>query len=351
MANQVDIAKALGITQATVSRALRGDRSISPEMREKVHETAERLGYNPKNYLSLLMSSVRAGKKLSEKGTIALLVEAASQKERDMVQAYRVFHQGAMKRSEELGFRVENFFLQAPGMTADKLDRILQARGINGIILPPPYLSNRKLKLTWERYAAVGVGFGWEEQDLDRVVYDDFRNYVTAFRNLQRLGYMRIGTVLSNQFVQGHRGGNQWYPAYLDCQSTIAKTARIPVFSGSTPMPGEAFTAEMEHKLPGEFREWFLKWKPDALITLVGHEKQWLDAMNLKVPRDVGLVCLAQTAGAAFAGIDEKGELIAEAAVELVAAKIARNEFGLSDHPKVMMVQGAWVDGPTVKSR
>lgn len=313
-------------------------------MRQKVRETAERLGYNPKNYLSLLMSSVRAGRKLSEKGTIALLVEAASQKERDVVEAYRVFHQGAMKRGGELGFRVENFFLQAPGMTAEKLDQILQARGINGIILPPPYLSNRRLNLRWERYAAIGVGFGWEEQDLDRVVYDDFRNYIAAFRNLQRLGYRRIGTVLSNQFVLSHRGGNQWYPAYLDCQSTISKVERIPIFSGSTPLPGGESTPEMARKRPGEFREWFLKWQPDALITLVGHEKKYLDAMGLKIPQDVGFACLAQTAQAQFAGIDEKGDLIGETAVETVAAKIARNEFGLSDHPKIIMVPGVWVD-------
>lgn len=351
MANQTDIARTLGITQSTVSRALRGDRAISSEMRHKIQNTAERLGYNPNNYLSLLMSSVRSGRKLSGKGVIALLIESRSQNEWDRIEAFRIFQEGARQRSSELGFLVENFFLKAPGMSAAKMDQMLYARGINGIILPPPYLSNRKLDLHWERYAAVGVGFGWEDQDLDRVVYDDYRNYMIAFRELRRLGYKRIGTVLSNQFVQGHRGGNKWYPGYLDCQSTTPESDRIPLFSGSTPMPGGAFTKEMEAKLPDEFRQWFTAWKPEALITLVGNERSWLDAMNLQIPQDVGMACLAQSARAGFAGIDEKGSMIGATAVELVSAKIARNEFGLSAHPKVTMVEGCWIGGSSVQRK
>jgi len=52
------------------------------------------------------------------------------------------------------------------------------------------------LNLNWNRYAAVGVGFGWEQQERDRVVYDNLQNYITAFHELIRLGYRRIGTVL-----------------------------------------------------------------------------------------------------------------------------------------------------------
>jgi LacI family transcriptional regulator len=348
MATQIDLARALGISQATVSRALRGDRSISPETRQAVHAAAARLGYNANNYLSLLMSAVRSGKKTSGRGTVALLIQARSHEDWTRIQAARIFHAGVEQRARELGFSVECFYLKAPGMTPGKLDQILYTRGISGLILPPPYLSNRQLKLSWERYAAVGVGFGWEAQDLDRVVYDDYRNYLTAFRELQRRGYARIGTVLGNQFVCGHRGGNKWFPGYLDAQSTLPAADRIPIFTGSTPMPGGSFTAEIYRKLPGEFRRWLRKWKPSALITLVGNEKKWLDDLNLRIPADLGLVCLAQTAGAAFAGIDEKGDVIGAAALSLVAAKIAHHEYGFPAHPTVTMIEGRWMDGPTV---
>jgi LacI family transcriptional regulator len=43
----LDLAKAVGVTDGTVSRALTGDPRVKPETREKVIEAAKRLGYRP----------------------------------------------------------------------------------------------------------------------------------------------------------------------------------------------------------------------------------------------------------------------------------------------------------------
>ncbi|MBS0391172.1 MAG: LacI family DNA-binding transcriptional regulator [Proteobacteria bacterium] len=42
-----DVAGAAGVSPITVSRALRGERSVDPELARRVHEAAERLGYVP----------------------------------------------------------------------------------------------------------------------------------------------------------------------------------------------------------------------------------------------------------------------------------------------------------------
>ena len=337
MPNQREIATLLGITQATVSMALRGDRAISPEMRQRVLEAAEQLGYHPNAYVNVLMSHVRSGKKLKDEGVIAMLVDAPSQKEWHEVDSYRVFHQGVLRRSIELGFQVECFFLREPNMNIAKLECILHTRNIQGIILAPPYRGNRSLDLHWERYAAVGVGFGWEPQELDRVAYDNQQNFITAFQELLRLGYRRIGTVLDERFTTGNRCGIKWFTGYLECQNQLSREYRIPAFA-DTPT---------DITLP-RFQKWYEKWRPDVLLTLTGRERKWLDAMQLRVPEDVGLACLAQQAQPDYARIDENGEEVGATASELVASKIARNEYGPPSRPKIIMIEGRWVDGVTV---
>ena len=328
MANQKEVAKALGITQAAVSLALRGSRRISADMRKKVCDTAEQLGYHPNSYLTVLMSNIRNGKTLNEKGAIGLLIEARSQKDWYEVETYRVFHQGVLQRSRELGFHAESFFMKAPGMQASRIEQILQARGITGIILAPPYHGNLSLGLHWERYAAIGVGFGWEKQELNLVGYDHIQNYMTAFNELRRQGYKRIGTALADAFVSGSRRGIKWYTGYLECQNSIEKNNRIPVFAHIYPPPGGNFHARLEEPLVSAFRKWVLKWKPDAIISLVGIEKEWLNLMGLNVPQDIGIACLARPPGSDYAGIEDKGSMIGAIAVEMVTAQIARNEFG-----------------------
>ena len=43
---QIDIARKLNVTRITVSKALRDHPDISPEMKMKVRETAEEMGYS-----------------------------------------------------------------------------------------------------------------------------------------------------------------------------------------------------------------------------------------------------------------------------------------------------------------
>ena len=351
MPNQKDIAKALGITQASVSMALRGDRSISAGMRKKVRNTAKSMGYHPNAYLTVLMSNIRTGRKLNDQGVIGLLIEARSQEDWYGVEAYRIFHQGVIQRGLELGFRIENFFLKKPGMSAAKIDRILHTRGIKGIILAPPYHGNRSLNLHWERYAAIGVGFGWEEQELNRVVYDNLQNYILAFNRLRQLGYRRIGTLLDDTFIHGTRHGIKSYTGYLECQNSIPEKDRIPVFASNNPPRGAVFSETGDRIAAAAFSEWFLKWHPDAVLTLTGREKRWLDAMNLKIPRDAGLACLALPPDSDYAGIYEKGEVVGSTALELVAAQIARNEFGLPLHSKTTMIEGRWINGNTLRKK
>jgi LacI family transcriptional regulator len=165
------------------------------------------------------------------------------------------------------------------------------------------------------------------------------------------LGYKRIGTALDDRFVYGTRRGVKWYTGYLDCQDRIPRSDRIPIFGTGALPPEERWPEAINGPLATKFREWFLKWHPDAVISMVGREKKWLKSMKLNVPRDVGLACLAHPAAGRFAGIDENGAVIGATAVELVSAQISHNEYGPPSHPKIMMIAGHWVNGATVRKK
>ena len=138
MSIQTEIAKLLGVSQATVSLALRGERRISQATILRVRAAAEKLGYHPNAYVNVLMSHIRSGKKLSDKGVVALLVDTRSQRDWHSIESYKIFHEGVLRRGQELGFRVESFFLREPGMSVSRVERILQTRDIRGLIFAPP---------------------------------------------------------------------------------------------------------------------------------------------------------------------------------------------------------------------
>lgn len=352
MPNQREIAAELGITQATVSMALRGSPLVSEEMRRVVCEKAKAMGYRQNAQINAVMCRIRAGKKMSDKGVIALLIEARSLKEWYRIESYRLFHQGVVKRGLELGYRVESFFLQQPGMSYAKIDRILQSRGITGIIFAPPYHGSRELNLSWKNYTAVGVGFGWEAQELNRVVYDSSGHYITAFHALRRLGYRRIGTILGHELVYGHRHGTKWFSGYLECKNDFPENLEIPVFTGSFTHSGSTLTTEEIDVMGRECLEWFYQWRPDALLVIYAqHIMKWFHDAGLEFPRDVGLACLVQPPSSSIAGIGEKSDVVGATALEMVASQIAHNERGLPTHPKTTMIEGCWMGGATVRDR
>jgi LacI family transcriptional regulator len=336
MPNQRDIARALGVSQVAVSLALRNDPSISSALKKNVRLTAKRLGYRPNPYVSTLMTHIRAGRKPAELGALALLVDVYQRDEWLHHESYQVYHDGVLRRSAELGFHPELFFLREPGNSPAQLDRILYARGIRGVILAPPYLGYRHVTMDWSRYACVGTGYGWEQQPFDRVAHDHDQNTVLAFQKLCALGYARIGLVLPAFYARGR--GTRWLDGFLTCQHHLPASRRLPLFIG----------AEEEKSFPA-FKKWHARWQPDALLTLYGHESAWLEILGLRAPRDLGLACLIRPPGSALAGINDRYDQIGAATVELVASKIAFNQYGIPAQPKIILVEGHWLDGKSLR--
>ena len=78
---QRDIAKASGLTQSGVSRALRGDPSIPEATRVLVFETAQRLGYHADLALAEAMQRIRDRKGTPDRGGFAFFIHSTVQPE------------------------------------------------------------------------------------------------------------------------------------------------------------------------------------------------------------------------------------------------------------------------------
>ena len=342
MPSQREIAKALRISVATVSLALRGSRLISTRVRDRVLKKAQQMGYRQNAYVHALMTQVRSGRKICNQGTIALLVDKCSEEEWFLVKQFQKYHQAVVQRGHELGFQVECFFLRAPGMNAERIDAILYARGIQGLIFAPPYLRNGTLSMQWERYACLGGSYPWARQDFDFVSTDHAYNVRLAFEELRRLGYARIGMLLSSSFMTGVQWGPRWLSGYLEAQYNLPVLNQIPAFQVD---PGWTDACYLRC-----LKEWYAKWKPDVMLALDFIE--WLDrATGLRFPEDCGFAYYDLCPGSSASGVNENFDIVGAVAVEQVVAKMARNEYGVPACPKQTLIHGRWVSGTTTRKQ
>lgn len=332
MPNQRAIARVLGINQSTVSRALRGDRSIPDETKKLIMAEVQKQAYRPNAYVSSLMNQIRSGRLVRDRSCVALLVDAESP---DQWSAHHVYHEyraGILQRADEMGFYTESFFLKAPKMSASRIDSILFSRGIKGLILTSPYLSLRDYAaIQWERYATATTGYSWPFPT-DRVAHDHHANVVIAYRQLIKLGYCRISLCLPKHNLSDLP--SRWLGGFAQCEHECFGKQRTPVFYGN---PDDTPLAT--------FRKWFKQARPEVLLTLIGHERLWLDALGVNIPDQLALVCLIRPTEPFYAGVEEPNFELGRMTLETVASKILHNQFGLPENPRLTLISGTWCDG------
>lgn len=95
-----------------------------------------------------------------------------------------------------------------------------------------------------------------------------------------------------------------------------------------------------------ELKDWMRPNKPDAMVVSDIALIPWFAHIGLRTPEDLAVVPLEAYPG--HANLDQKPGMVGAAAVDLIIGRLQRGETGLPADPKVVMVEGAWVDGPSV---
>src|SRR5688572_28494561 len=133
-----DVARACGYSQASVLLALRGHASIPTQTREEIAAVAKKLGYRTSPLVSALMSLHRRQRPaVGGDAVIAYLTSHPADDPWRTRSFYVRMFAGASERAAEIGCRVEEINLRAPGITPSRGRAILCARGIHAAIVAP----------------------------------------------------------------------------------------------------------------------------------------------------------------------------------------------------------------------
>ncbi len=327
-----EIAQRCGVSQMTVSRALRDQPRVAEKTRRKIRKVAESLGYRPDPEIVKLMHYVRRGKRGALRSVICAISNWRPEKE----PAYLAdLAEGARERAGARGylFSRERIGAGAPGQ-AEALRRKLRSRGVQGVLFlpmsPPVDLAGL---LEWEEFSVVAASLSVLGPEMNRVAPNHFANTLRLCRELAARGYRRIGLVVDVE--QDWRTNRGFSAAALSFGWHEARERVTPLV--------------WEGDLAAAIRPWFRKEKPDLVLT-TSEERVRACAAALGVPvagtSAVGFASTNVRPGAGgrspIAGIDEVPGEIGASAVDLLASLIERRERGLPKLPTATLLTGRW---------
>jgi DNA-binding LacI/PurR family transcriptional regulator len=340
-----DVARALGVHRTTVSLALRRDPRIPQKTQETVAAAAARLGYRPNPLVSALMQLQRGRRKLNGVTTLAYLTYDSPKEAWRRNPAYVEIFESAFARAASLGYRMEEFSLTKDGMNPRRAQQILIARGIRGVLLAPPPGSDSRVEINLKDFAAIGLGLRIREPFIERVSTDHYQAMRLALRACREKGYRRPGLVVGE--TASERIGHRWEAAFLLENWMAAGESHIPILTG--PINDGA------HVTPPKFSAWLRRHRPDVVITTPSDRaREWIAAIKSN-SSGIGFASLGlRDRSGQIAGVWQNHTRLGAIAVELLAAKLQRNEHGAEHATDTHLVEGEWVDGlslPEFKGR
>ena len=330
------LAKILGLSRTTVSDALRGSPRVDPNTATRVQRAADAAGYRRNPLAGALMSELRRSRGGAFRGVLAA-VEFVEQDRPDHASRYhRELIAGAEARGAALGFKVERFEVGTAALTVQRLDSVLQSRGIHGVILLPAWGEPDLSKLDWTRYAGIYTDYIIERPALHSVCPDHYRSLLGALQRLAERGYRAPGLFLQRH--QDDRLQHRWSAALRAFQDSHSDLRVVPPLVLDVPVTRDAFV------------QWFRRHKPDVVLGHNTHAIEWMESAGAQLPSTHGFFCInAIMKVRACAGLDLQPKLLGARATELLIAQLQRNETGIPEWPSTTTIPGRWTDGPTVR--
>jgi hypothetical protein len=184
----------------------------------------------------------------------------------------------------------------------------------------------------------VAVGYSITNVAAHRVSFHHAYNMRLCLRKLRERGYRRVGLLLQQDFSERSLG--------IMLGAYLAERCAQPATHHVAPL----LMPQVTKRALGQ---WLKAQRVDCVI-LPEYPREvcgWIRELGYDVPGEIG-ICLISRFGKSedIAGIEEQNDLLGMAAGKSVVSLLQHNERGLPEYPLYTMVEGRWVDGPTVRA-
>lgn len=362
-----DIAQAAACSPASVSRALRGQGKVSPELREKIERLAEEMGYRPNPLVSSLMATRN---QRSERHRLrANIAWLNNHPDKNLWTNYvyrRPVMEAAQERCRELGYGFEQIWSFEPGLTGQRLGQIMKARGISGILVPSNIELMEMMGFDWSPYSVVCLGDHEAGQKAwHRAGCSNRKNLEVAYLALRQLGYRRIGFAMGMYLLDEEPESIQAVHNF-----NLGKPYESTLFRGASPramLAGFAFSQLMvpqkdrvrpflyrrnEDAFLRKLGDWVRQARLDALICGEVMTLQAIRTVGLRVPEDIALAHLNIADDVpGWAGVNTKKEQQAASAIDLLNYQILHNQRDEPPFVQTIYIEGEWQNGWTAPPR
>jgi LacI family transcriptional regulator len=332
-----DVANRAGVSRTTVSMALRNHPGLPSSTRRRIQAIAEELGYRPNPLVSCLMSYQRAARADQPKHLVLALVLKFSRRDPWWEYLSPELISGARSRAEQLGYRLEEFWLDDLGMDGARLTQVLRQRSVPGVLMAPLPAGARQLAMDWEGFSAVGIGYSEAGPQLHRVRSDHYQAMFLGLAEMRQRGYQRFGLAL--EAGQDDRVHHQWSAAFAWDQLHRPAPHQVPLL-----------LLDRSEWNERRFGAWFRRHRPQVVLGCDPRIVAWLHRLGWEVPGDAGFLHLGvPDLSGEFAGLYGNAPALGATSVDLLVALIQSNERGLPASPTTTQLEASWVDGKTLQ--
>ncbi|MGZ0069662.1 LacI family DNA-binding transcriptional regulator [Microbacterium arborescens] len=304
-----DVAKAAGVSRSTVSYALSGKRSISPEVRSRIEEVVRDLNFTPNAGARALATS--------QTNVIALLAQFLDD---EFAPAMLQYIRGVTDRARELGYDTL-MVTEADGVRA--LKRISDSRMVDGFVLLNVAEHDARLDLLRSApQPGALVGLPSDPQGLDVFDLDFGAAGRLMIDRLYSLGHREMILVSQPEHVVERGGAYVWRLANAARARADELGARLHTFFGASQQPE---IGEDLHRI--------LDAHPSATGLLLNNEAAAaalptvLQSRNLRAPDDISVIGrfsddFARTFSLPFSAVDSAAAELGQRAVEQLVQHI-----------------------------
>src|SRR5690606_21756047 len=176
----------------------------------------------------------------------------------------------AQERASVRGYQVFEFDL-SEYPSGEAASNVLYARGVQGLIVADMPLTTEPFFKTrgWDRFTLVCCALGWLRVPYHVVNKDVFEGTRLVWQEVVKRGYKRVGGAIFRHTPIAEDDYPRYGASLVQQEELIPAEQRIPILR-SEPHDKAAFL------------EWFEKYRPEVVISLISKAYEWLKSAGYR---------------------------------------------------------------------